>query len=79
MQLEAKTRVKRYDIPGHTHELTFSCYHRYNYLVAEGICLIFLEESGRGRSEFQFELWAYALMPNHVHLLILPNLPMLMK
>ena len=35
--------------------------------------MIFLEELGRARNEFQFELWAYVLMPNHAHLLIYPK------
>ena len=25
--------------PGHAHELTFSCYHRYRFLAAERTCL----------------------------------------
>ncbi len=31
-----------------------------------------MEELERARTEFRFYLWAYVLMPNHVHLLIYP-------
>ena len=31
-----------------------------------------MEELDGARTEFQFYLWAYVLMPNHVHLLIYP-------
>lgn len=32
-----------------------------------------MEELSRGRELFQFRLWAYVIMPSHVHLLIYPR------
>ena len=68
-----RRKVKHYDISFHAHELTFSCYHRYNYLNDTAVCKIFLEELEAARIRFDFKIWAYVLMPNHVHLLIFPK------
>ena len=65
-------RLKRYYIPGHAHELTFSCYKRRKYFTDERVCSIFLEELEKARSTFNFKVWAYVIMPNHIHLLIWP-------
>ncbi len=67
-----RKKLKRYDIAGHAHEMTFSCYHRFDYLNDRTSCLLFLEELGRAKQLFKFKLWAYVLMPNHVHLLLFP-------
>ena len=48
------------------------CYHHFDYLSDPESCSIFMEELDHARSELQFHLWAYVLMPNHVHLLIYP-------
>jgi len=65
-----RRKVKHYNTPHHAHELTFSCYHNYTYLNEEKACKIFLEELELARGEFDFYVWAYVLMPTHVHLLI---------
>ena len=67
-----RKKLTRYDITGHAHELTFSCYHRFDYLNDTTSCLLFLDELERARDLFKFKLWAYVLMPNHVHLLLFP-------
>ena len=65
--------LKHYNTPGHAHELTFCCYHRYDYFSDSIACELFLSELKKSRAEHDFELWAYVLMPNHVHLLIWPH------
>jgi putative transposase len=65
--------VKRYDIPGHAHFLTFSCYRRAR-LLAEERRLVWLCESVRAACDgCGIALWAYVFMPDHVHLLIKPK------
>ena len=61
-----------YNIPYHAHELTFSCYHRYNYLNDHVLCEFFIEEPGLVKESLYFKIWSFVLMPNHVHLLIYP-------
>jgi len=42
-QLKTTQRKKRksYNIQGHAHELTFSCYHQYDYLNDTTCCNFF--------------------------------------
>lgn len=63
---------KHYNTPGHAHELTNSCYRRQSFFTDEIACRIFLDSLRRARDKFHFHLWAYVVMPTHVHLLIWP-------
>jgi len=71
-----KTR-RRYEEPGQARELVFSCYQRYPFLDRDRTRLWFLEALEAARHESSFDLWAYVLMPEHVHLLIYPHDPKL--
>jgi len=70
---DRRKRLKRYNTPGHAHFLTFSCHERRPYLRDPKACEIFLSEIRRARDEHSFRVWAYVLMPDHVHLLIWPT------
>jgi putative transposase len=70
-KIQRKKR-KTYNTEDHAHELTFSCYHQYDYLNDPISCKLFMEELSSAREKFKFHLWAYVLMPTHVHLLIYP-------
>jgi putative transposase len=61
--------------PGHAHELTFCCFHRYAFLKAERTCQWLADAIEKARVELDFALWAYVFMPDHVHLLVCPNRP----
>ena len=67
-----RKKRKTYNIEGHAHSLTFSCYHQYEYLNDPQCCTLFIEELSSAREKFHFHIWAYVLMPTHVHLLIYP-------
>jgi putative transposase len=60
--------LERYQHTGRFHFITFSCYHRRQYLVPEARTLFeqVLEET---RSRFDLVVAGYVVMPNHVHLL----------
>lgn len=64
---------KRYDQPGHAHFLTFSCWNHLPLLRAERSCLWFLSSLQSARQAHPIDLWAWVLMPDHVHLLLLPR------
>jgi putative transposase len=66
------SRRKSYNIPGHAHELTFSCYKRYPFLGAERCCQWLAEAVGKARASQQFRVWAFVFMPDHAHLIIYP-------
>ena|SRR5438093_1251556 len=61
--------------PGHAHELTFSCFHRYRFLQADRTCQWLADAIDAARRELDFALWAYVFMPEHVHLLVWPRQP----
>jgi putative transposase len=66
-------RRRRYNEPGQPRELTFSCYRRYAFLACERTREWFREALEEARRRFGFQLWAYVLMPEHVHLLVYPG------
>ena len=57
-----KRRRHTFNVPGDAHELTFSCYHRFQFLNAERTCLWLAEAINEARSEFDFALWAFAFI-----------------
>lgn len=61
---------RHYNTPGHAHELTYSCYKRSPYFNDPLACRIFLDCIRRSQLKFNFHVWAYVIMPNHVHLLV---------
>ena len=58
---------------GHAHELTFSCYKRLPLLSKDRTREWFIEALRRARSRWHFDLWAYVIMPEHAHVLLLPR------
>lgn len=72
---DGKVRKKRvaYDLSGDVHELTWSCYHRLPLLSKDRTRQWLLDAIDRSRAVHRFDLNAYVLMPEHVHLLIRPR------
>jgi putative transposase len=64
---------RRFDEPGHARKLTFSCYRRFSFLNRDRTRIWFIEAMEAARKKWSFDLWAYVLMPEHVHLLIYPK------
>jgi putative transposase len=67
-----KRRV-RYNDAGEPRELTFSCYHQFAFLSRDRSREWLRDSLDGARREFGFQLWAYAFMPEHVHLLVWPG------
>jgi putative transposase len=66
-------RRKRYDVPGHAHYLTFSCWRCQRFLNADLARQWVLEAMDAARRVHPFDLWAWVLMPEHMHLLLFPR------
>ncbi len=66
---------RRYNDPGHGHALTFSCFHRQPFLSKDRSRQWFVDAVDRARMKHCFHVWAYVIMPEHVHLLLWPTLP----
>ena len=69
-----KTRVSVNE-PGHVHELTFTCYKRLPLLNRDRTRRWFVAALDRARTRLKFDLWAYVIMPEHAHVLLLPRDP----
>src|SRR5688500_19034631 len=75
MRLEDGTVRKvrhSFNLPGHAHELTFSCYQRLPLLSRDRTRQWFIEALESARKIHRFQLWAYVIMPEHAHVLIFP-------
>ena len=70
-----RKRCRRYNEPGHAHELTFSCYRGYAFLTKDRTCEWLAASVREACEELEFSLWAYVFMPNHVHLIVHPEQP----
>ncbi|MFQ5805189.1 MAG: transposase [Phycisphaerae bacterium] len=70
-----RKRCRRRNVPGDAHYLTFSCLKRRPFLTSERACGWFIESLKDAREKHEFDVWAYVLMPEHVHLLIWPTRP----
>ena len=64
------TRLVRYQQSGQTHFVTFSCYHRRPLLRSPAAARTFELALERVRRDYRLRVYAYVVMPDHVHLLL---------
>ena len=62
--------LKRFQNTGQSHFITFSCYHRLPMLTATPSRLVFEAALERVRRKFGLRVYAYVVMPEHIHLLV---------
>ena len=65
--------VKLDNTPGEAHFWTGSCYGRMPLLSKDRSRLWFCEAVNAARVKHSFDVWAWVIMPEHVHLLICPR------
>lgn len=68
-----RPRRRTINEPGHAHFLTFSCYRRWPMLVSDWSRQALCDEFDHARKHLDYELWAYVIMPEHVHVLVCPK------
>ena len=68
-----RKRVRRVDEPGHAHALTWSCWRRRKFLNADRSRRWVPDAIDRAREKHPFAVWAYVLMPEHLHLVVCPT------
>jgi putative transposase len=68
-----RKRVRSYNVPGHAHELTFSCFRRLPLLSRDRTLQWFQEALEAARNRRNLALWAYVIMPEHVHVIVCPR------
>lgn len=64
---------KSLDIQGQAHYLTFSCFHNQPFLSKDRTRNWFIKSLANAKEKYSFELWAWVIMPEHIHLLVLPK------
>jgi putative transposase len=62
--------LKRLHHSGQSHFVTFTCYQRRPHLQSARTCDAFLAALERARVRYQFRVYGFVVMPEHVHLLI---------
>jgi putative transposase len=62
--------LTRFQHSGQSHFVTFCCYHRRRLLTTDESCRIFESALERVRRRFRLQVYGYAVMPEHVHLLL---------
>jgi putative transposase len=68
-----RKRCRRYDVPWQAHYLTFSCFLRQAFFRGTQSPLWLIRAVDQARDKCPFQLWAFVIMPEHVHLLVLPG------
>ncbi|TWT34716.1 REP-associated tyrosine transposase [Blastopirellula retiformator] len=68
-----KKQVKHIHEAGHLHELTFSCYQRKPLLTNDTWRGMLAQSIQNAVERHEFHLTAFVFMPEHVHLLVLPQ------
>jgi putative transposase len=72
-RLQIRKLRKRWNEPRQPREITFSCYKRFKFLNSDRTRTWFVESMDRARSKHNVQIWAYVLMPEHVHLMLWPQ------
>ena len=70
---EHRKRVRHYHEPGDLHELTFSCYQRMPLITNDVWRKLLCQSIDRAVERWSYRLIAFVLMPEHLHLLVLPT------
>jgi len=73
--MNLKKEVRHFNLPGHAHEPTFSCYRRTPLLYSERAIVWLLQAIDTARRQRGFFVYAFVIMPEHVHIIIHPHEP----
>ena len=74
--MKPKTQRMKYlhfNTPGTPHGLTFSCFKNRNFLNYKRTRIYLVNSLENSRRKHNFDIWAYVIMPDHVHLLVFPK------
>jgi putative transposase len=73
VQSRTRKRMKRREVPGDIRFVTFSCERRLPLLSNPAIADLYSGVMAAARARFGFELYAWVVMPEHVHMLVRPR------
>ena len=72
-----RKRIRHIDGDGCARFLTFSCFQRRPFLSSDNARNWFIEALISARRKHPIDLWAYVIMPEHVHVIVWPRSPAL--
>ena len=72
-QIPHRKLVRHFNLPGHAHELTFSCYKRLPLLDDDARRRLLSRSINAAMDGHRFALLAFVYMPEHLHLLVFPQ------
>jgi putative transposase len=75
MTAPQRKQVRSYNEPGHAHELTYSCFRRLPLLSRDRSREWAIDALASARHRCDLALWAYVIMPEHVHVIVYPRQP----
>ncbi len=75
MRMKHRKTRKAWNDPGHAHFLTYSCFRRWPLLSRDRSRMWVIDALEHARRQQNLLLWAYVIMPEHVHVLLFPNEP----
>lgn len=64
---------KIFDIEGHAHFTTINIYNRIPILKSYEFCDLIIQNLEYYRKKLKFKLLGYVILPNHIHVIILPD------
>jgi len=67
-----RKQIRQFDGEGDARELTFSCRQRKAYVSKPYVVQWFFKALQKARDELPIHVWAYVVMPEHIHLLVWP-------
>ncbi len=73
--LQPRKNLHRYELPNQARFLTFSCNDRQTLLATPEARDAFATALVKARTTYNFKLLAWVAMPEHAHLLLIPDLP----
>ena len=65
-------KLRHFDNLGTVRFVTFGCYHRHELLTTPQVVSVFLDALDGIRVVYSIQLLGYVVMPDHVHLVLLP-------
>ena len=65
-------KLRHYDDLGTARFVTFSCYRKMEFLADANARSLLIMQIDMARFKHGFKLWGYVIMPDHVHLVIMP-------
>jgi putative transposase len=68
-----RKRRKAIEASFQAHALNFSTYRRQPFVLTPGVPEIFFRHLEEARRTLEFDVWAFVLMPDHVHLVLWPR------